>query len=186
MGSVGFKEWALVCDALGRGEQTILVRKGGIAEGRDGFSFKHREFFLFPTFFHEQVAKVRGQSRELPRQADGEIKIRFFGRLELAATITSWDTAAALEPFHILDSSVVRERFEYDEAPGIHVAFLRVFRLQAPWRFPDERRYGGCRSWVQLPGAPLEMQLAPALDDREHARRLADFRAIVGSQAVPA
>jgi hypothetical protein len=53
MQSVGFKEWALVCEALGTGEQTILLRKGGIAEGRDGFGFRHSEFFLFPTFFHE-------------------------------------------------------------------------------------------------------------------------------------
>jgi hypothetical protein len=59
MESVGFKEWSLVCDAFGRGEQSIILRKGGIAEGREGFSFRHREFFLFPTFFHEQVAKVR-------------------------------------------------------------------------------------------------------------------------------
>ncbi len=69
MESVGFKEWALVCEALGRGEQTVILRKGGIAEGREGFSFKHREFFLFPTFFHEQVGKVRGGPAELPQAA---------------------------------------------------------------------------------------------------------------------
>ena len=59
MKSIGFKEWSLVCEALGRGMQSVILRKGGIAEGREGFSFRHREFFLFPTFFHEQVAKVR-------------------------------------------------------------------------------------------------------------------------------
>jgi len=37
MESVGFKEWSLVCDAFGRGEQSIILRKGGIAEGREGF-----------------------------------------------------------------------------------------------------------------------------------------------------
>jgi hypothetical protein len=57
MQSVGFKEWALVCEALGTGRQSIILRKGGIAEGRDGFSFQHREFFLFPTFFHEQLER---------------------------------------------------------------------------------------------------------------------------------
>ena len=35
----GFKEWTLICDALGRGEQSIILRKGGIAEGRAGFRF---------------------------------------------------------------------------------------------------------------------------------------------------
>src|SRR5918998_568475 len=124
MESVGFKEWALVCEALGDGRQTILVRKGGIAEGRDGFSFKHREFFLFPTFFHEQVAKVRGAPLELAQSQDGDIEIRLFAKVEAAATVTSWETAAALESFHILHPEVVRDRFEYDRAPGIHVAFL--------------------------------------------------------------
>ena len=76
MQSVGFKEWALVCEALGRGEQTILLRKGGLAEGREGFGFRHEEFFLFPTFFHEQVVKVRTQGTELPAARDGEIEVR--------------------------------------------------------------------------------------------------------------
>ncbi|MED5454303.1 MAG: DUF1802 family protein, partial [Verrucomicrobiota bacterium] len=32
-----FKEWAVVIDALGRGEQIIILRKGGIHEGKGGF-----------------------------------------------------------------------------------------------------------------------------------------------------
>ena len=64
MKSVGFKEWAIVCQALGEGRQSVMLRKGGIAEGRDGFAFRHREFFLFPTFFHEQVGKSRPDGRE--------------------------------------------------------------------------------------------------------------------------
>ncbi|MCA1660155.1 MAG: DUF1802 family protein, partial [Verrucomicrobiaceae bacterium] len=136
MGSVGFKEWALVCEALGRGEQTLILRKGGLAEGRDGFAFKHREFFLFPTFFHEQVEKVRGVSHELPQARSGEIELRYLARLESTRVVTSWDEAIALEPLHVLKREVVRERFEYADAPGIHVAFVRVFRLEPTWRFP--------------------------------------------------
>ena len=66
MGSVGFKEWALVCAALGEGRQSVIIRKGGLAEGRDGFVFLHREFFLFPTFFHEQLVRVRLSDAVLP------------------------------------------------------------------------------------------------------------------------
>ena len=186
MESVGFKEWALVCEALGRGEQTIIVRKGGIAEGREGFSFKHREFFLFPTFFHEQVEKVRGETRALPEQRDGEIEIRFSARVELTVTIASLDTAPSLEPFHILQPEVVRERFQYDEAPGIHVAFVRVFRLAQPWSFPNARRYGGCRSWVELAKPPQRPEAEPVLSDDENAARREQFRAALGQQAPAA
>ena len=47
--SAAFKEWAIVCEALGSGRQSILIRKGGVAEGRSGFAYEHSEFFLFPT-----------------------------------------------------------------------------------------------------------------------------------------
>jgi len=46
MESIGFKGWSLVCDAMAQGTQSIILRKGGIAEGREGFSFWHREFFV--------------------------------------------------------------------------------------------------------------------------------------------
>jgi hypothetical protein len=166
MQSVGFKEWALVCEALGRGEQTILLRKGGIAEGRDGFGFRHSEFFLLPTFFHEQVVKVRTPGAEIPAARQGEIEIRYFATLEAQKEITSWSVAAALEPFHILQESVVRERFEYKGA-GLHVALVRVFRLEPGWVLTDKPAYGGCRSWVELPECPAEVRFAPVLSDLE-------------------
>ncbi len=65
----------------------------------------------------------------------------------------------ALEPRHILEENVVRERFDYGDAPGVHVALVRTFRLEPAWRFPDARAYGGCRSWVQLPKPPADLQL---------------------------
>ena len=181
MGSIGFKEWALVCEALGRGEQSILIRKGGIAEGHDGFTFKHPEFFLFPTFFHEQVEKVRSPGAVLAQPPEGQVEIRFFAKTEASHVITSWETAAALEPLHILRTDVVRERFAYDEAPGVHVAFVRVFRLRAPWIFADERRFGGCRSWVQLPDAPADAVLELVISDAEHAKRAVQFEEVTAA-----
>ena len=175
MQSVGFKEWALVCEALGRGRQTVLVRKGGIAEGRDGFGFRHPEFFLFPTFFHEQLVKVRTPAAEIPAGRDGEIEVRYLAKLEAEKEITDWSQAAALEPLHILAESVVRERFEYKSA-GLHVALIRVFRLEPAWIFPDLPAYGGCRSWVNLPELPAITRFESVLSDQEHEERIRTFR----------
>jgi hypothetical protein len=194
MESVGFKEWALVCEALGRGCQSIILRKGGIAEGRDGFSFKHREFFLFPTWFHEQPEKVRAMWHglpspwfeldprfigKMPMPQEGMIQISYVARLEISQTITSWKVAEALAPLHILQSEVVRERFEYDEAPGLQVALVRVFKLDPIWTFPDEEKYGGCRSWIELPEPPNDLKLNPVLSEAEHTERLNEFLATV-------
>jgi hypothetical protein len=180
MQRVGFKEWALVCEALGRGEQTILLRKGGIAEGREGFRFRHDEFFLFPTFFHEQLVKVRTPEAEMPVARPGEIEIRYFARLEAQAQITDWSQAAALEELHVLAESVIRDRFEYKGA-GLQVALLRVFRLEPSWMLEDLPAYGGCRSWVNLPEPPVGTQFEPVLGDEEHDGSVRLFHAITPS-----
>jgi hypothetical protein len=163
---------------MGRGEQCVIVRKGGIAEGRSGFAFRHAEFFLFPTFFHEQVEKVRVGGAEIPKARPVEVEIRYFAKVIAAEHITSLETAAALEPLHVLERSVVRERFDYDKAPGLHVALVRVFRLIPTWIFPDASSYGGCRSWVKLPEAPATTRLEPVLTNQEHKERAGQFRAV--------
>src|SRR5207244_11867275 len=105
MESVGFKEWSLLCDALGRGRQSVILRKGGIAEGRGGFSFRHREFFLFRTFFHEQVAKVRIASADIPAP-DNTIAIRWYEKVEGTLRIDSLAIEAALALLHMPSPAV--------------------------------------------------------------------------------
>ncbi|MGI9089435.1 MAG: DUF1802 family protein [Chthoniobacterales bacterium] len=181
MQSVGFKEWAIVCEALGRGEQSIILRKGGIAEGRAGFSFQEREFFLFPTFFHEQLEKTRSSGATIPERRAGEIALQFFATVEFSAVVTDWETAHALEPFHILQPAVVQERFEYAEAPGIHLAVLRVYRLMPEWISADAPQYGGCRSWVKLPEPPAGMKRKPVMADQAHAHLVEEIRALLAA-----
>ncbi|MGI9239432.1 MAG: DUF1802 family protein [Verrucomicrobiales bacterium] len=157
---IAFKEWSLVCDALGRGEQSIILRKGGIAEGRDGFQFKHPEFFLFPTHFHEQGKHLRlPHGAEVPDIADGErehITVEYFAELVATRVLTDWDEVNALQPLHLWTEDTVRERFDYQDCPGVSLALVRVSRLSRPWNFPNEKRYGGCRSWVEIPEPPRD------------------------------
>lgn len=55
---IAFKEWAVVVDALGRGDQIVILRKGGISEGAGGFQVEHPQFLLFPTLYHQQREHV--------------------------------------------------------------------------------------------------------------------------------
>ena len=164
MESVGFKEWALVCAALGEGWQSVIIRKGGLAERRDGFAFQHREFFLFPTFFTNNWSTSVSLRRSCPSPGLTRLRFAYFARVEEARIMTRWADVQALEPLHILRESVVRERFDYDDAPGVHIAFVRVFRLEPVWRFPNAKSYGGCRSWVQLPEPPAGLRLHPVAE----------------------
>jgi len=185
MESIAFKEWAIICEALGRGEQSIILRKGGIAEGREGFAFRHREFFLFPTFFHEQMEKTRLSNATLPKRRDGEIELCFLAKLEIAKWITSPEIADSLKPLHILKSEIVRERFQYDNATGLHVAFVRIFRLRPVWILGDAKSFAGCRSWVNLPAPPSELSFQPVLSESAHESKKKQFLECTNAMVVP-
>ena len=166
-----FKEWALVCDSIARGETSLIFRKGGIAEGRDGFYFKYQRFFLFPTYFHEQIERTRlGSDRTLEPAPDSVI-ITLFLEVEFSRWVEDLDWLADLEQFHILKSSVLRERFCYEDRKGLYVAFVRAYRLSPAWKFAFQRSYGGCRSWVQLPEPRQDLQITPILGSAEQSRR---------------
>jgi hypothetical protein len=178
MESIGFKEWSLVCNALGHGTQSVILRKGGIAEGREGFSFRRSEFFLFPTFFHEQIAKVRIAAADIAAPGN-TIAIRWYAKVERAQLINSVAIAEALAPLHILSIEVVRERFGY-KRDGLNVAFVRVFEVSPVWVLQNEKRFAGCRSWIDLP-VPPEMKMRAVLDDSAHTILRARFDQIVSS-----
>ena len=48
------KEWAVTVDALARGQQILLLRKGGIHEDSKDFRVVHPEFLLYPTYEHQR------------------------------------------------------------------------------------------------------------------------------------
>ena len=165
MESIGFKEWSLVCNALGHGTQSVILRKGGIAEGREGFSFRRLEFFLFPTFFHEQIGKVRIAAADIAAPGN-TIAIGWYAKVERALRINSVAIAEAMTPLHILSIEVVRERFG-NKGDGLNVAFVRVFEISPVWVLQTEKRFAGCRSWIDLP-VPPEMKMRAVLDDSAH------------------
>ena len=177
----GFKEWTLICAALGRGDQSIILRKGGIAEGRAGFRFQHPEFLLFPTLFHEQAAKLKvppGTALPAPR-ADGQHEVRLLARVEWTEDVADWEKVRALAPFHLWQESEIEKRFRQDDQPMVSLAFARIFALSAPHVFPDSPRYGGCRSWIELPDVPASVTQAAVLDDAAHRAREAAIRGVL-------
>jgi hypothetical protein len=110
-GFPAFKEWAIVCTSIERGETSLIFRKGGIAEGLKGFQFKHRRFFLFPTYFHEQIGRTRlGPECDVIPPNEG-IAISVFAEIEFTGLLEDLTQVNGLEPFHVLQPSVLEERF---------------------------------------------------------------------------
>lgn len=175
---IAFKEWSLVCEALGSGRQSIILRKGGIAEGRAGFSWQHDAFALFPTHFHAQAQALRGRCAGgvVPPPDLTQHTISLTARVEWKLLLTDWAQVAALEPYHEWTEQTMQERFDYTGARTISLAVLRVYRLPQPLIFPDAASYGGCRSWVQVPESGVAAEAVPVLDNAAHAQRMTALR----------
>jgi hypothetical protein len=168
--SAALKEWAVICRALETGRQTVLLRKGGIAEGAGGFRAEYDRFWLYPTQFHQGAAQLRPEFAPLLadvgqlQTADGKIVLRSFATVERVSYLTSLDQALALSGLHGWTDDVVRQRFEY-KRPGLYLFVLRVFRSSLPAEIVETATMAGCKSWVNLP-EPLPLgELQPALTD---------------------
>ena len=183
----GFKEWARVCGLLADGSTSLILRKGGIAEGRGGFDFGHTDFWLFPTFFHNENEGLkpafRREGGEGAHPEDDRTEVTVGARVEIvhAALLTDWEAVARLAPFHVWDESVIRERFDYKGA-GLKAAIVRTYKLPSPFTFPYEKgKHGGCRSWVELPGdlEVLHGMAEPVLSDEDHAARVGEIQSLI-------
>lgn len=178
--TTAFKEWALICEALGSGRQSVIIRKGGIAEGKSGFSFQHQEFLLFPTWFHAQLEKTTLPAETcLPEAPGGDLEIRYAATVEWSRVVADLDVLRRLREHHVWQESVLEERFHGKDSPGVHVAYVRVFRLDPPKRLKNEKKFGGCRSWIELP--EIEgCALVSVISDEENQRRRKILEEILG------
>ena len=166
-----FKEWAIVVDALETGAQTIILRKGGIAEGKGGFQIDYRSFWLFPTQFHQQgelveknaQKKYEGTAKDLP--PEGIIRISSFAEVVAAYNIQNSQQIEKLEGLHIWKNKVIRERFDWGKRKDIHALAVRTYKIPNPIEIPLIDSYGGCKSWIELkPDIPIK-GANPALDE---------------------
>ena len=173
----------MVVDALGRGEQIVILRKGGIAEGRGGFRAEHDRFWLFPTRFHQQSESVIESARErfekLQWPAEDALKIEFGAEVIEARQLGSLDQAKCLAGQHIWREEVIVDRFDWGREQGIYAMAVRVQRLPEPMELPMLERYGGCKSWVELE-PPMDFSLTePVLDDSDIAAKLSAFQEVL-------
>jgi hypothetical protein len=151
-----FKEWAVIVDALMRGRQIIILRKGGLIEGTHGFQVEQPEFLLFPTLFHQQresvlpEAQVRFDALAPLLPEPSVVRLECFARVAAWQRLETLPAAHALRGLHVWREDVIAERFDWGRSKEIHVLAVRIFRLAAPVELAMRESYGGCKSWVEL------------------------------------
>ncbi len=182
------KEWAAIQRSLARG-QILLIRKGGILEQKQRFTVEHREFFLFPTYAHQNENDlVPAAHRDLAASFRGsppadQVCFDFYAVAEEVWKVDRLDSLQQLEGQHILSWSAVEARFRY-RRPGVHVLALRVFQLPETIRRPNQKRYDGCVSWVELEEPLPTVSARPVLSGEDFRAKLESVRGALAS-AVP-
>ena len=153
--AVAFKEWAVICAALASGRQSLILRKGGIAEEGGVFRPEHGEFLLYPTYFHEHRSGIKTEFLPLLEAADdakppaGVVRFAHFVRVENVTHVTNLEDALALDSRHAWTPDVVKQRFHY-RSPGLFVLDVKVFALPHPVEVVERLEYAGCKTWVTL------------------------------------
>jgi hypothetical protein len=187
------KEWAVLCDAMARGDIIAMVRKGGVREQRAGFAVRHDRFLLYPTFFHEREGELAPRFRDTLTISHGAQARAPSGqgivRLSLVADVAGvWhvrdlDALRAIESEHGLAWEAVESRFNYRGVPGVQVVAARASRLRTVTDLPEARRYSGCVSWVELDEDVDVSSAQPVVDGAAFRARLARMRAALGEAA---
>jgi hypothetical protein len=184
--AVGLKEWAIIIEALLQGRQLILLRKGGLQDEGGRFRPEHREFFLFPTYTHQQGEGIKEAERRFLKsvksRADDYIELRAYATVVFGMQLKKWEKVAALEPFHIWSAEEIRERFDRRE-PDLTMLALRVYRLPRVIPIAEEPWFEGCRSWVTLDTSVVTDNPVPVLSEKKFLDKLSMVkRALAGKR----
>jgi hypothetical protein len=181
-----FKEWQAVVGTLEAGEQVLILRKGGIAEGREGFVVRASRFWLFPTAFHAQLTKIKpGAHRHFASEdnaSTGSVVLSSYADVVESRFLADWQTVARLDAHHVWTEQTIKDRFNGSRPAGVHALVVRVFRLRRPLTLPLTAGMAGCRSWINLPASFDEQQADPVLDDVAFALRLTRLREVLDAR----
>jgi hypothetical protein len=173
------KEWAVIVHALLEGEQIVDVRKGGLREDGRHFQVAASPFYLYPTTEHQKPELLKPAYRrwiDLVAAAPVGQPLTVPGWAEVveSVTITEPEPLAALDGKLIWSPDYVEKRLAWKRRDPLWVLVLRAYRFDEPITVAWDDAYGGCTSWVDVAGLPIdpaERPSTPALSDIAFAAR---------------
>lgn len=181
MSEFALKEWGVTCEALGAGDQVLIVRKGGI--GEKVFDLPHPRFFLMPTYLHQRPELVKPEfhgryAASLDRRDEpDEIPLELYAELVASHPLRDPEALAAIDAEHTLTPDYAAERLKWRRKHPLWAAILRVWRLDEQPVLRAGPEHGGCVSWIALPEDIAAGARTPVLSDDEFAAahaRIAD------------
>jgi len=174
---VALKEWAVCIEALGSGDQVVLLRKGGILEETREFRLEETSFYFYPTYEHQREDLVKKDYRDTLNQtlqgAEGSAnQVTITHMAHVVDDICIKEDGAAVQklaPYHILTPEYAGERLQWKADQPLHILVVRVYKLTEPKTVKVEQEYSGCRSWLKLKEPIVDTDFEPVMSSVQFA-----------------
>lgn len=196
---LALKEWSIICKALEDGNQTILLRKGGILEYKKGFEIRQKSFLLFPTLEHQAEEYLqskylqtydlllRGNKSEYIQNKANTVLVQ--ARIEAIQEFHDHEMLPKLEKYHIWNEKYVNMRMNYNPKKPMNALLLRIYKLPQPILIDVKPEWAGCKSWIDIDiaekygdqfGSVPKMfdQSEPVIKDKEFQKIFENFMEI--------
>ena len=183
---MALKEWAVTVEAMAKGDQVLLLRKGGIHEDGKDFRVIHREFLFYPTYLHQkedllQPAYQPALRKLLEQPQDNDrITFSYWARAEELLEISEQEKVDNLKPHHIWTTAYAQSKLHWKPMLPMSVLLIRIYKLEQPVTVPYLPEYGGCTSWVEVLSDVNLGRMEPVLNDAEFQRRCDDIKRSLG------
>lgn len=150
----GFKEWAVVCEALATGRQNLLIRKGGISEENGEFRPQHSRFWMLRTQFHQSHHQIHPEHHDLidqltPPENTSHFHLTEWAEVQSVEWLDSENQLSELLKQTIYAPEVLTQRFHYRN-PGLYVLKVEIHTVSPCVVVPAPPDWQGCKTWVQL------------------------------------
>ena len=157
---LALKEWSIICKALEDGNQTILLRKGGILEYKKGFEINQKSFLLFPTLEHQDAQYLKSEYLRIYESILSDKKsqhiqnntntLRIGARIVANQEFHDHNILSELEKYHIWNKKYVKMRMNYNPKKPMNALLLRVYKLPKSISIGVNPEWAGCKSWIDI------------------------------------
>ena len=186
---IALKEWAVAIKALKEGRQTLIMRKGGIAEETKQFEVASRDFYLYPTYEHQREELIKPEYRgELAhtltewRPENEVVLLTAYAEVAEEFQVMDRERLLALSDFHIWTEDFAEQRLKWKKTHPLHVLLLRIYELERPVPVRILPDYLGCKSWIRLAESFDKPPMHPVLDDNTFSAIRQKLHAALGQR----
>jgi hypothetical protein len=157
------KEWSAIETALRLARQCLLLRRGGLADGRSGFVIESEHFLIYPTYEHQHSQWVQPAYAGWvkPPAGGGRVSLSLYGVVSERFVLKQREQLMALLPWTIYNEAFVDQRLQWLPDNPTQAFVVRAYPLVKPILLPVSNRYRGCRSWYTVE-EPASVELGPA------------------------